>query len=89
MRYTVLWTPAAEQDLAEVWLHAADRVAVTAAADMLDQLLAQNPDQQGEDCFDTVRTLVVPPLGVDFEVVAMDRIVYVLTAWDEARGRAE
>jgi plasmid stabilization system protein ParE len=87
MRYTVLWTPAAQQDLASVWLNAADRAAVTAAASIIDQLLAQNPDQQGDVCFDTVRTLVVSPIGVDFEVIDADRIVYVLTVWDEASGR--
>jgi plasmid stabilization system protein ParE len=87
MRYTVLWTPNAEQDLAAVWLNAADRAAVTIAADLIDQLLAQNPEQQGEIFFDTVRTLVISPLGVDFEVIPDDRIVYVLTVWDEANGR--
>jgi plasmid stabilization system protein ParE len=87
MRYTVHWTPAAERDLADVWLNAADRNAVTSASHVIDLLLAQDPDQQGEVCFDTVRTLVVSPLGVDFEVIEDDRIVYVLTVWDEARGR--
>jgi hypothetical protein len=82
MRYTVLWTPSAEQDLAAVWTASPDRDAVTAAPNEIDRVLADDPDQQGTVNFDTVRTLVVEPLGVDFDVVEPDRIVYVLAVWD-------
>lgn len=86
MRFTVSWTPTAQQDLAAVWLAAADRNAVTSAANVVDTLLATNPESRGDLRFDTVRTLAVPPLGVDFEVVEADRIVYVLTVWDTTKG---
>ncbi len=86
MKYTVLWTPTAEQDLAAVWLAAADRNAITSAAHTIDRLLAQDPETRGEVCFDTVRALSVPPLGVEFEVIEPDRMVYVLSAWDTTKG---
>lgn len=81
MRYTVIWTDSAEQNLAAVWLAAPDRNAVTSAANIVDQLLADDPETRGETRFDTVRSLVIVPLGVDFEIVELDRIVYVLSAW--------
>jgi hypothetical protein len=77
MRFTVSWTPTAEQDLATVWMDADDRNAVTSSADTIDRLLAVDPESRGEARFDTVRTLSIPPLGVDFEVIEPDRIVYV------------
>jgi hypothetical protein len=86
MRFTVLWTPAAEQNLAAVWLDADDRDAVTSAANTIDRLLAQDPESHGEARFDTVRTLTVAPLGVDYEVLEGDCIVYVLTVWDSSKG---
>ncbi len=82
MRFTVSWTPTAQQDLAAVWMATTDRNAVTSAANTIDALLAADPESRGDLRFDTVRTLAVPPLGVDFEVVEEDRIVYVLSAWD-------
>jgi hypothetical protein len=85
MTFRVLWTPAAEQDLAAVWIDADDRNAVTSAAYTLDSLLSSDPASRGEPRFDTVRTLSVPPLGVDSEVVEADWIVWVLSAWDTTR----
>jgi hypothetical protein len=81
MIFTVLWTPTAEQELASIWLSAEDRNAVTSAAHTIDTLLRVDPETRGESRHDTLRVLFVPPLGVDFDVVADDRIVYVLSAW--------
>jgi hypothetical protein len=86
MKYTVHWTPSAEQELADIWMNAADRAAVTSASHTIDRLLAWNPDKRGAARFDTVRTLTVPPLGVDFEVVDQDLIVWVLSAWDTTKA---
>lgn len=79
MRYNVLWTPIAEQRLASLWLAAENRAAVTSAAHSIDRLLMHDPVHVGHDCFDCVRTLNRHPLGVDFEVVEAERLVYVLT----------
>jgi len=51
-------------------------------ANTIDQLLKQNPLAIGEVRFDTVRSLAVAPLGVDFEVLEQDRLVYVLSVWE-------
>ena len=61
--WIVVWKPSAQQHLAAVWLAAADRASVTAAANEFDRLLATNPENLGQVRFDTVRTLLVPPLG--------------------------
>jgi hypothetical protein len=39
MKYTVVWVPSAEQELAALWIAAADRREVTQAANDIDQRL--------------------------------------------------
>jgi len=87
MRFTVLWTATAEQDLAAVWLAANNRQAVTSAATTIDDLLTSDPEVRGEPRFDTVRSLSIPPLGIDFEVIEADRVVWVLSTWDTTQGQ--
>jgi plasmid stabilization system protein ParE len=89
MNYTVVWTPTAEKDLAAVWLKAEDRQAITSAADTIDRLLGQNPEGSGDVRFDSVRSLVIPPLGVDYEVMAEDRLVYALSVWSTLGKRPD
>ncbi len=48
MRYTVTWVPTALNALADLWNNAPDRKAIAQAADRIDQLLAVDPDQQGQ-----------------------------------------
>ena len=84
--WMVVWKPSAEQHLAAIWLAAPDRNAVTAAANQIDRMLAADPENVGQVRYDTVRTLVVPPLGVEFEVVAPDRRVWVLGVWDATKS---
>jgi len=81
VRYTVVWIPSAERDLADLWLTATDRAAVTRAANDIDRLVQHDPDQQGESRPDGVRILFVAPLGVRFEVLPDDRLVRVLHVW--------
>lgn len=81
MKYTVLWTPAAEQHLAAVWLDARDRSAITSAAGSIDDMLSEDAHCRGESRESTVRVTFVPPLGVEFDVLDQDRIVYVLAVW--------
>jgi plasmid stabilization system protein ParE len=80
--WTVVWKPSAEQHLAAIWLAASDRAGVTAAANRIDRLLATDPEKLGHAHFDTVRIFRLPPLGVEFEVIEQDRLVWVLAAWD-------
>jgi hypothetical protein len=81
MKYTVLWTPNAEDRLAIIWMSATDQNAISFAANTIDGLLTLDPDSLGEFVFDTVRRLSLPPLGADVEVIEADRIVYVLSVW--------
>jgi hypothetical protein len=81
MKYTVLWTPDAEQDLAAAWLDAPDRQAVTEAAHALDQRLRNDAHLQGESREGQVRILFESPLAVHVEVIPDDCRALVLTVW--------
>lgn len=81
MKYTVIWKPEAERRLATLWMDAANRSAVTEAANQIDEMLRRDPDDKGESRDRGRRVLTVPPLGVLFKVRPQDRIVYVLTVW--------
>ena len=66
MNFSVTCTPGAQQELATVWLAAADRNAVTAASHRLDQDLARDPYALGfgrNSPFN--RTATDLPLGID------------------------
>ncbi len=78
MRFTVLWAPSAERWLAQLWLDAEDRSSVRDAADRLDAALA---DSLGESRSGNARIAFAPPLGIEFQVLEEDRIVYVLAVW--------
>ncbi|HYV35230.1 MAG TPA: hypothetical protein VE988_05975 [Gemmataceae bacterium] len=82
MIWTVLYAPRAEQELTKSWLAADDRLAMTKSAHAIDRLLANDPENSGQVRFDTVRLLVIPPLGVEYEVFGQDRLVWVLHVWD-------
>ena len=81
MKFTVVWTPGAENDLAAIWTTASDRDAVATASNTIDFLLVRDPESRGEPSFDTVRLLTIAPLSVEFEVQEADRIVSVLAVW--------
>lgn len=82
MKYTVLWTVPARDELAELWLRAdsADRERITAAAAAIDVMLANDPDA-GESRWDDRRILIEPPLAVFFRVEAEDRKIYFVKVW--------
>ena len=74
-RFTVVWAPDAEDQLAEIWTNAADRVAVTAAANSIDRELGEDPVRIGTADSEGLFRVVRPPLLVLFEVREPDRIV--------------
>jgi len=75
MKFTVIWAPQAENDLARLWLEAEDRGEISAAAESLDSALREDADRLGG------RILFSPPLAVDFDVITDDCIVRVLSCW--------
>ena len=77
MRYTLVWVPAADDELARIWMEAADRRAVTAATAEIDRLLKSKPLAVGE-AYDDDRRLAVDPLEVIYTVSPDDCMVRVL-----------
>jgi plasmid stabilization system protein ParE len=81
MTFTVVWRPEAEQALAAAWNSAADRQAVTDAADTIDLLLRTEPLEVGESRVVNIRILTVFPLSVYYDVHEQDRLVAVWAVW--------
>lgn len=88
MSYSVEWLPDAERELARIWLSAADRDAVTKAANWIDGQLRFDPATQGESRPNGRRILLAAPLGVVFRVVPLDRKVAVAHVW-QFRSRSK
>jgi hypothetical protein len=78
MRYTLIWKPAVEQRLAQIWTAAADRRAVTEAADKIDEVLRTRPLAVGESRDEGRRILIEEPLVVVYRVLEEDCMVNVL-----------
>ncbi len=81
MTYTVVWKPAAENELAKLWISAINRQRIKLAADTIDDLLKSDPSNRGESRPGSTRVLFVPPLGVNFKISEADRMVTVMRIW--------
>lgn len=81
MRYTVAWTEKATSQLAEIWLKAIDRDAVTAASHQIDRALAEEPLDERHEIVSRFGTVVRVPVGVDFGVDEQNRLVIVVAVW--------
>jgi hypothetical protein len=80
MKYDVDWVPSAQDKLADLWTQAADRQAITDAANEADRLLAHDPESKGEDFYGD-RLLVVPPLHIVFTADRSKQHVLILDVW--------
>ena len=89
MTFEVIWTEEAEDRLAEVWMAAPDRGAVTRAAHEIDVALEMLPMSAGKPLFDTVRQFGDSVLTVEFEVDQNERRVYVMNVWSTAEGKPD
>ena len=81
MKYTVVWSAEAEARLAEIWLSAPDRKAVSKLAARIDALLRDDAHMVGESREGSRRIVLEPPLGAAFSVNQDDRFVLVLEIW--------
>ena len=81
MNWTVLWKADAESDLADLWVNAPDKTALTLAANRIDLQLRKDPLHTGESRTDSDRVHFDPPLGVLFTVDEMDRKAHVERVW--------
>ena len=79
MKFTVVWKPAAERQLADIWLEATDRNAVTSASEEIEAALATRPDEIGENRPLDCRIAFVAPLALTFRVMIADRLVEVVS----------
>lgn len=77
MNFTVVWLPAAEAELTEVWMACEQRNLVSAAAGEIDRLLGGAPFEVGESRDGTTRVLISAPLVVTYQASEADRIVWV------------
>ncbi len=76
-RFTVVWTNEAIEQLAEIWLDAADREKIVSVAESVDLELAVDPYWKSLEMSEGIRALVLPPLRILFSVSAEDRLVEV------------
>jgi plasmid stabilization system protein ParE len=86
-RFTVVWAPRAESQLAMLWVDGDDREAIAATVDEFDRALSRNPSVVGESREDGYRIEVCGPLAFIFNVSEPDRKVTVLRVWRPFRGR--
>jgi plasmid stabilization system protein ParE len=77
-RFTVTWSRDAQADLAEIWLSAGDRAAVTIAAAQIESFLRTDPILNGTEAKEGLWGLSQPPLRVLFTVYEADRLVEVV-----------
>ena len=81
MKFTVIWKPSAEQELAQLWEDADDRCDISMASDAIDRRLAESADRAGESRDGDDRIDFERPLGIRFRVSLADRKVLVLNVW--------
>lgn len=79
MNYSVSWDDDALDTLATIWMHSADRRAVTAAQAAIDRLLVANPLGNGSPVSEGLWALEVHPLRVQFEIDVANRSVKVVS----------
>ncbi len=77
MRFTVVWLEDARDELAEIWLAADDRAAVSRAAHVIDRDLSSDPEQKGVLLSEGLWRFDTPPLRVYFSIRQLDGLVEV------------
>ncbi len=78
MKYTVVWKPEAENELADLWMKTADRHELAAAANRLEKALSSFPASIGEASHGVTRIAFDGPMGVVYDVSDADCLVTVL-----------
>jgi hypothetical protein len=81
LKYTVVRTPEAERELAEIWSSTSDRELIANAANLLDRDLAKCPEDTGESRPNGQRIAHCLPLGIRYRIEEDNRSVRVLAVW--------
>ncbi|HJT78190.1 MAG TPA: hypothetical protein VJ739_13385 [Gemmataceae bacterium] len=77
MRYSVVTSAEVDNELALIYVEAADRRAVQRAADEIERLLGSSPLDRGTD-YGEYHSLTVAPLRVTYAVSPADCMVTIL-----------
>jgi hypothetical protein len=80
MKWTLLWVADTEDRLADIWLQAEDRQAITLATDRIERELRHNPEHKGEEFYGD-RIFQYGPLAVIYQLRPDDlqvRIIQVM-----------
>jgi mRNA-degrading endonuclease RelE of RelBE toxin-antitoxin system len=80
-RYEVQLTSEAEDNLADIWLKAADRQAVTEAEAAIHDLLCTDPAGRGSHVAEGLFRIRYAPLVVFFSIDDVKRVVEVSRVW--------
>jgi hypothetical protein len=81
MKFTVIWRPEAEEELAQLWVDASDRNAIARAAISFDAALRRAPLDVGESQNEPTRLAFIDPFAFIFDVFPDDCRVLVKTVW--------
>jgi hypothetical protein len=86
---SIRWTPAAGNELAEIWLQAgsSDREELTAEIAAVETALSRNPHQVGESRDSARRIAFLQHLVLDFAVMSDDRLVVIFRVWPRRRSQ--
>lgn len=75
--FRVDWEPAAEDELARLWLQASDPQAITIAQAQADRLLALDPLKYGRHLAEGLYSIDVPPLVLTYTIDTVNHLVEV------------
>ena len=79
MRFTVVWSPEAEDELIQLWMAAPDRNRLTQVVNAIERQLARQPFSVGESRADnSQRVAFEPPIGMLFTIWPDDQIVRIV-----------
>lgn len=81
MTWRVGFKKSAEDELAEIWMRAPDRQAVTASANHIEQMLRDDPWGCGESRGGSLHVVIEEPLAALYEIDDEDYFVHVLKVW--------
>ena len=87
MNYDIVWHPAAENELAAVWMAAEDRDAVNVAVRWFENYLARRPLTFGVPQLSSVhRMAYFESFAIEYEVIEDDKRVFVLSMFRVEAG---
>ena len=81
MSYAVFCTPAADGELAAIWIASDDRRSVSQAAHEIERALVDAPLNHGESRENNLRIIFVAPLGARYLVMPEDHRVVIVQFW--------